>query len=345
MKACVLHGIRDLRYEEIKAPEMSEPDELIVKIMRGGICGSDVHYYLEGGAGATIRVREPIVIGHEGCGIVERIGAGVTGIKEGDMVAIRPARPCRHCYYCENQMPTFCENMRHLGSAALFPHTAGLFSEKVVLRQDQARVVQKMAPEIAAFAEPLAVAYRGVHMLGDVIGRDVLVMGAGPIGALCAVSAKVLGANSVTVVDVRQAPLDIVRKMGIQNICNSKENPGQIEEWKQHKGQFDLFIEASGNAAALYEGMAMLRPQGTISQVGTFSAGHEPHLGLLMPKGLKWHGSFRFYEEFGPAVNALENGLINPLPLLTNSFPAAQCVAAMEEACAPQSAKVQVYFD
>ena len=115
-------------------------------------------------------VREPIVIGHEGCGIVEEVGSGVTGIRKGDMVVLRPARPCFHCRYCENHQYSFCENMRHLGSAATFPHVQGLFAEKVVVHQAQCRVVKNMKPEGGAFGEPLGVAYNGVHSLGDIIG-------------------------------------------------------------------------------------------------------------------------------------------------------------------------------
>ena len=227
MKACVLHAKHDLRYEDIPEPQISEGCEVKVRIQAGGICGSDQHYYLEGGIGTAIVVREPIVIGHEGCGIVEEVGKDVAGIKEGDMVIIRPARPCFRpdCYYCAHHMYSYCENMRHLGSAATFPHVQGLFAEKVVVHSAQCRVVKAMKPEVAAFAEPLGVAFNGVHSLGDVIGKNVLVMGAGPIGLLCAASAKVLGADRVTVVDIRQEPLEIALKLGADEIVNSKDNP------------------------------------------------------------------------------------------------------------------------
>ena len=131
MKACVLHSKGDLRYEDIAEPSIGNSDEVKVKILAGGICGSDQHYFLEGGIGSAIVVREPIVLGHEGCGIVEEIGDNVSGIKVGDMVIIRPARPCFECEYCKKGQYSFCLNMRHLGSAATFPHVQGLFAEKV----------------------------------------------------------------------------------------------------------------------------------------------------------------------------------------------------------------------
>lgn len=346
MKACVLHKKGDLHYEDIQEPELKDQDEVKVKILAGGICGSDQHYYVEGGIGSAIVVREPIVLGHEGCGVVESVGSNVSDIKVGDMVILRPARPCFNCKYCKEGLYSYCLNMRHLGSAATMPHTQGLFAEKVVVHKAQCRVVKNMKPEIAAFAEPLGIAYNGVHRLGEILGKNVLVMGAGPIGCLCAAAAKVLGADKVTVVDIRQKPLDTALQMGADFVCNSKENPEQIEKWCEDKGFFDCAIEATGNGFAATQAMKMVRPEGVISQVGMYGTGHQPtDLGAFMTKGLKWNSVFRFYDEFGACVSALERGLIDPLPLLSASYPAEQIEEAMKAALSPETMKVQIYFN
>lgn len=345
MKACVLHGKGDIRFEDIAEPVIKEACEVKVKILAGGICGSDQHYYTEGGIGTAIVVREPIVMGHEGCGIVEEVGANVKGLKAGDMVILRPARPCFDCEYCRIGKYSYCLNMRHLGSAATFPHVQGLFSEKIVVHEAQCRVVKNMKPEVAAFAEPLGIAYNGVHCLGDVIGKNVLVMGAGPIGCLCAAAAKTLGADRVTVVDIRDQVLDIALKMGADEVCNSKTNPEQIEKWCENKGHFDCCIEATGNGFAAQQAMKMTRPEGVVSQVGMYGSGHQPtDLGAFAVKGLKWNSVFRFYEEFGPCVSALERGLIDPLPLLSASYEAKDIQQAMEAALSPDTMKVQIHF-
>ncbi len=380
MKACVLHGKGDIRFEDIPEPVIKEADEVKVKILAGGICGSDQHYYTEGGIGTAIVVREPIVMGHEGCGIVEEVGANVEGLKAGDMVILRPARPCFDCEYCKVGKYSYCLNMRHLGSAATFPHVQGLFSEKVVVHKAQCRVVKNMKPEVAAFAEPLGIAYNGVHCLGDVIGKNVLVMGAGPIGCLCAAAAKTLGADGVhclgdvigknvlvmgagpigclcaaaaktlgadrvTVVDIRDQVLDIALKMGADEVCNSKSNPEQIEKWCENKGHFDCCIEATGNGFAATQAMKMTRPEGVVSQVGMYGSGHQPtDFGAFAVKGLKWVSVFRFYEEFGPCVSALERGLIDPLPLLSASYEAKDIQKAMDAALSPETMKVQIHF-
>ena len=345
MKACVIHSKGDVRYEDIAEPQIREDVEVKVKILNGGICGSDQHYFLEGGIGSNIVLRESMVLGHEGCGIVEEVGAGVSDIKVGDMVVIRPARPCFNCEYCQIKRFSFCLNMRHLGSAATFPHVQGLFAEKVVLHQAQCRVVHNMKPEVGAFGEPLGVAYNGVHGLGDIMGKNVLVMGAGPIGCLCAAAAKTLGADQVTVIDIRDQVLDVAKQMGADVVCNSLTHPEQIKEWSQNKGFFDCCIEASGNGKAATQAMQMTRPEGAFSQVGMYGTGHQPtDLGAFAVKGLKWHAVFRFYEEFGPAVSALERGLIDPSPLLSAVYPASDIKKAMEAAISPDTMKVQVSF-
>ncbi len=343
MKAVVLHKIHDVRWEERDEPKLEQQDQVIVRMLRGGICGSDMHYYEEGKVGTTIIVKHDFILGHEGVGIVESAGDNVHNAKVGDMVVIRPACACHNCRYCSEGLYSYCLNSTHLGSASTMPHTPGLFADKVRVKDEQIRVVKNISPEIAAFAEPMAVAFNGVRVLGDIVGKDVLVMGGGPIGALCAAAAQVQGAKKVTVVDVRQLPLDICLEMGIDAVVNSKDNPEQIKEWKANKGHFDCAIEASGNAFALVDAMGMVKPEGTISQVGMFPAGKEPSdISAMIVKGLKWLGVFRFYDEFDQAVNALERGYIDPTPLISASYPAAQCEEAIKEAMSPNTSKIQL---
>ncbi len=346
MKAVVLHQKLDMRWEDVPDAKINDPKEVVVKMLAGGICGSDQHYYTQGANGSAIIVREPFIIGHEGCGIVEEVGSEVTKVKKGDMVVMRPARPCFDCYYCRHHMFTYCEHVQHLGSAALFPHTTGLFADYVTVHEEQCGVVHNLTPAVGAFAEPLGIAYSGINALGDIIGKDIVVMGAGPIGCLCIAAAKTVGANSVTAIDVRQEPLEIARKMGADVICNSKDNPEQIEKWAEHKGSFDHGIEATGNGFACASLMRLVRPTGIISQVGMFGLGHEPKdFGQFSVKGLKWHSVFRFYEEFGAVIGALDRGTIDPLPLLSATFPGSECVKAIEAALSPETMKVEMTFN
>ncbi|MCC8189637.1 MAG: L-idonate 5-dehydrogenase [Planctomycetes bacterium] len=342
MQASVLYAAHDLRYQDYPDPVLTEDDELVVDMLRGGICGSDMHYYEEGGIGETIRVVDPIVLGHEGIGRVREVGRAVTHVQPGDTVAIRPARPCFACRFCGERLYTYCENMRHLGSASTRPHTDGLFSDRVLLHRSQAFPVTKVDVRVGAFAEPTGVAFNGVRRLGELYGKHLLVMGAGPIGCLCIAAARLLGAETITAVDVRSEPLAVARRMGADVVCNSREDPDRIEGWKEHKGAFDCLLDASGNGHAVTSGMAMTRPEGVVSQVGMFGATLPTQLGSFVTKGLHWNGVQRFYDEFTAAVRALEEGWIDPLPLLSAEYPVAECDAALKKALAPETSKVQV---
>ena len=132
MKAIVAHGPHDLRIEERPDPGAPGAGEVRLRVQSGGICGSDLHYYHHGGFG-TIRIKEPMILGHEASGIVEELGAGVSGLAIGDRIAINPSRPCENCEYCRRDMRNHCLDMVFSGSAMRFPHVEGMFREVLVV--------------------------------------------------------------------------------------------------------------------------------------------------------------------------------------------------------------------
>ena len=126
MEAIYIHKERDLRIESVETPPLN-PDEIKIKIARGGICGSDLHYYNHGGFG-TNRLKEPMILGHEVSGIVSKIGSDVSGFNVGDLVAVSPSRPCKRCEFCLSGVAMQCSDMKFYGSAMPFPHIHGAFS-------------------------------------------------------------------------------------------------------------------------------------------------------------------------------------------------------------------------
>lgn len=130
MKAIVAHGAKDVRIED-RPEEKPGPGEVRLCLARGGICGSDLHYYNHGGFGA-VRLREPMVLGHEVSAVIEELGEGVEGLKIGGLVAVSPSRPCRTCRFCQEGLHNQCLNMRFYGSAMPFPHIQGAFREVLV---------------------------------------------------------------------------------------------------------------------------------------------------------------------------------------------------------------------
>ena len=158
-RACVLHAQEDVRIEEREVGEVG-PRQVLVRIGAGGVCGSDIHYYWEGGIG-TIRVTEPIILGHEVAGTVEAVGDQVTRVRPGDRVAVCPSQPCGKCKFCLGGDPQHCLEMQFFGSAMRKPHTNGGFRDLMVASESQCEPVgDKVTVGEAACTEPLAV---GVH--------------------------------------------------------------------------------------------------------------------------------------------------------------------------------------
>ena len=133
--ACTLHGALDLRLTPV-APRALGPHDVMLKLGAGGICGSDLHYYQHGRVGAFV-IREPLVPGHEASGVVDAVGSAVTRVKAGDRVAIDPSHPCGQCDYCRGGRMNLCRKMYFLGSASIFPHAQGLFSQAFVMPERQ----------------------------------------------------------------------------------------------------------------------------------------------------------------------------------------------------------------
>ncbi len=153
MKAVVIHAARDLRVEE-REPEAAGAGQVEVAVEAGGICGSDLHYFNHGGFG-TVRVREPMILGHEVAGTIKALGAAVSGLAIGDRVAISPSRPCNICNYCLKGQQNQCLNMRFYGSAMPMPHIQGAFRQRLVAEAWQChKVADGVSINEAAFAEP-----------------------------------------------------------------------------------------------------------------------------------------------------------------------------------------------
>ena len=202
MKSIVIHAAKDLRVEE-RPVETPGPGEVQIRLAAGGICGSDLHYYNHGGFG-TVRLREPMVLGHEVSGYVSALGEGVTHLREGQLVAISPSRPCGACKYCDEAMFNQCLNMRFYGSAMPFPHIQGAFREVLVAHAAQCAPADGLTAGEAAMAEPLAVCLHATKRAGPMLGKSVLVTGCGPIGILSILAARRAGVVEPNVVDVAQ---------------------------------------------------------------------------------------------------------------------------------------------
>jgi L-idonate 5-dehydrogenase len=330
MKAAVIHAPRDLRVEERPEP-LPGPGEVAVRIRVGGICGSDLHYFLHGGFG-TVRLQAPMVLGHEIAGEVSGLGEGVAGLCVGDRVAVNPSRPCGVCRFCLQGAQNQCLDMRFFGSAMRMPHVDGGFRETLVCAAGQAvKLPEGMALERAAFAEPLAVCLHAARQAGPLLGRRVLVTGTGPIGALSILVARLGGAAEVVATDLSDGPLRLASRIGADRVLNTRTDPASLDAYVVGKGYFDVVFEASGAGSALAGALAAARPGATIVQLGLGGDIIVP-MNLLVAKEIALRGTFRFHEEFAQAVEVLGRGAVDVMPLLTETFPLAQAVQAFERA-------------
>ncbi len=344
MHALVIHAPLDLRIEDVATPE-PEANQLLVRIRAGGICGSDLHYFNHGGFGA-IRIREPMVLGHEVSGIVSRAGPGVTDMPAGTRVAISPSRPCGLCQYCQQGHHNHCLDMRYYGSAMRTPHVQGAFRQEIVIDRAQAHVVaDSLSDAEAAMAEPLSVALHAVRRAGPLLGKRVLVTGCGPIGALIVAAARRAGAASIVATDVNALPLESAKKVGADAALNIAETPDALQPYAADKGTFDILFEASGNPAALRGAFDVLKPRAIIVQVGLGGDITLP-INVVVAKEFDLRGAFRFHEEFAVAVELLNKALIDVKPLITGVFPYQESVTAFQTAGdRSKSMKVLITFD
>lgn len=344
MRAVTIHAPNDLRVDDVKTGEIGATD-VKVRIGVGGICGSDLHYYQHGGFGA-VRIREPMILGHEISGTVDAIGAEVSNVAVGDKIAVNPSVPCGECGYCLDGKPNHCLDMRFYGSAMRFPHVQGAFREMLIAKQEQCfPVPANVDLTTAAFAEPLSVCLHAVKRAGSVIGKKVLVTGTGPIGALAVAAARRAGAKDIVATDVMDEPLVAAKQVGADEVINVAKNPERLEAYSANKGTFDIQIEASGNERAVVAGLAALKPRGVLVQLGVGGDVSLP-LGMIVSKEIDIRGTFRFHEEFAWAVDFLSRGLIDASPLLTDVISIDNAQQAFDLAGDRSRAmKVQLSFD
>ncbi|MFC0322133.1 zinc-binding dehydrogenase [Gallibacterium melopsittaci] len=310
------------------------PNDIIVKIIRGGICGSDIHYYNEGGIG-NFSLKHPMILGHEVVGFLE---------DKKQSVAVNPSKPCLHCKFCLSGKSNQCLNMRFFGSAMLNPHVDGGFSQYVVVRDDQVIPYDNKIPsKVMVFAEPLAVGIHAVNQAGSLVGKKVLVTGCGPIGSLLIAACKQAGAVEIVAADIQPSCRDSAMQMGATSTINPLDNH---EEYFADKGYFDVSFEASGAVSAIHFAIDATKATGTIVQIGMAKGDAPIPVTKFLAKELTYKGAFRFTNEFEVAVRWLEQGLINPLPLLSHEFSYKDAEEALQTAGDKSKAiKVQLTFE
>lgn len=342
--ACTLHGARDLRVEPRAARTGAQlgPQEVRLRLGAGGICGSDLHYWQHGRAGAFV-IREPLVPGHEASGVVEAIGVDVTRVKPGDKVAIDPSHPCGACEFCRGGRMNLCRRMFFVGSASVWPHAQGLFAQTFAMHERQLTAVSEVEVTLGeiACAEPLSVGLHAVRRAGEVLGKRVLVTGGGTIGCMTVIAARLAGAAHVTLADVAERPLAMARAVGADETVRSDQAGADALA-----DRFDIAIECAGAPAALLACLSAVERGGRVVQVGTLPEPVPLPANQIMVREIDLVGAFRANGEFDLAVRALRTRRADVRPLISAQLPLARAEEAFELAAdRSRSTKVQLVYE
>lgn len=309
MRAMVLHGPGDFRMETRPVPTPAA-GEVLIRVGLVGICGSDIHYFETGRSGSSV-VQNPVVLGHEFGGSIAAVGEGVRR-RIGERVSVEPGIQCGRCAECLRGSYNHCEHMRFLGAAP----TDGAMQEYVVVPSDHAFAVpDEVSDEAAALIEPLSVALWGLSRAGLKAGESVLIVGAGPIGVLCALVASTKGADHIVILDpIAERRERATAITGFPARARTDGDPMHLE-------RFDVVLECSGSAPGLATATASVRRGGgRVVVVGVGVDRLEVPMQLIQEGEVTVTGSHRYRETWPDAIELIARGRIDVDALVTSHF-------------------------
>lgn len=333
MRAARLHGIRDLRLETLPRPTPGT-GEVLLKVASVGVCGSDVHYYLEGRIGSQV-VTAPIIMGHEFSARVAELGTGVERLDVGQLVAVEPAISCGGCESCQHGHPNLCPDVRFCGT----PPINGVFAEYTVIPAENCfPLPQGLEPAEGAMLEPLGVAIHAVDLAHLRPGHTVAVLGAGPIGLLIAAVAEASGASAIYMTEPlayrRQFALDYVADAALDPYEKGGDVVAEIMRLTGGRG-VDVAFEAAGAPETPQQAAAVTRIGGKVIVAGipaddtmTMNASTVRHKGLTI-KLVR-----RMKHTYPRAIRLVQTGMVDVKSLITHTFPLERIAEAFETVAA-----------
>ena len=320
MKALLLSKYRELAIADVPMPAVGYGDVLI-RVGACGICGSDVHGY-DGSSGRRI---PPIVMGHEAAGRISAVGAGVTGLTDGDRVTFDSTIYCGACRYCKSGEVNLCDNRQVLGVSCGDYSRAGAFAEFVTV---PARVVYKLPDSIsfaeAALLEAVAVAIHAVSLAEISADTSALVVGAGTIGVLILQALRAAGCRRVFVSDVDATRLRMAIDLGAEDVLSASEDT--VEQILRRTGGIgaDVAMEAVGRNETVNAAIASVRKGGSVVLVGNISSEVTLPLQKVVTRQIRLQGSCASAGEYPEAIALLASGAIRVKPLITAIAPLAE---------------------
>jgi L-iditol 2-dehydrogenase len=265
MKAMMLTGIREMEIKEVRDPVLLNPEDVMIRILSVGICGSDIHYYTLGQIGSQ-RVKYPFTVGHESAGEVVETGPGATRIRKGDLIAIEPAMWCGKCDQCLSGRHHTCRNLKFLGCPG---QADGVLSEYIVMPETSCfPLPSNLTPDHGSISEPLAIGIYSVRKAGEIKDAKIGILGFGPIGMSVMLAAKANEAGEVYVTDKIELRLAIASKEKAAWTGNPiNDNVVEIIKQIEPLG-LDIVFECCGQQEAVDQAIDILKPGGRLVIVG-----------------------------------------------------------------------------
>lgn len=329
MHASVLTGVKALAVERVPLPSVAS-DEVLVEIAAVGVCGSDTHYYRHGRIGDFV-VDGPLILGHECSGRIVAVGSEVPESRIGERVAIEPQRNCRRCRECRAGRYNLCPAMEFYAT----PPIDGAFAQYAVIRTEFAHAIpDSMTDEAAALLEPLSVAITTMRKAGVVPGSSILIAGAGPIGIICAQTAKAFGAAEIIVTDLVGERRDRALRYGATRVID----PGETDVATANL-DVNAFVDASGSPRAVFSGIKAVRPAGTAVLVGLGASEMTLPIEHIQNLEITVTGIFRYTDTWPAAIHLVASGQVDLDSLVTGRFDLAHAADALDSDQDPNSLK------
>ncbi|MCF7548793.1 2,3-butanediol dehydrogenase [Pseudonocardia sp. WMMC193] len=314
MRAARFHGPGDIRIDEMPDPQVG-PGQVEIAVDWCGICGTDLHEYLEGPIFIPPKgephpltgVELPVVLGHEFAGVVAAVGAGVSGVSEGDRVAVEPYWVCGTCVACRSGRYNVCRSLGFVGLAG----DQGGFAERCVVDQRWVHPLGDLPTDLGALVEPLAVGYHAVRLSGMRPGGTAVVYGAGPIGLVTTAALKAAGAGRVIVVEPAAARKAKAGPAGADVVIDPVTDDAPAAVLDLTGGGADVAFECAGIDAVLASAIGSVRPGGTVCNVAIW--GHVPSVAVndLVMSEVNLIGSLAYCDDHPSVIELLQSGRVD----------------------------------
>ena len=313
MKQQVMTAPKKIAYRMVEIPKI-KADQVLVKIMQIGICGSDIHVY----HGMHPFTSYPVTQGHEVSAEIVETGENVQGFSVGEKVTIEPQVYCGKCYPCTHGKYNLCENLKVMGF-----QTTGTASEYFAVDASKVtKLPETMTYAQGAMIEPLAVTVHATRQFGDMKGNKVAVLGAGPIGILLAQTCKALGAAETMITDISEYRLQLAKKVGVDYAVNTgRENFGDAMVQCFGSDKADVIYDCAGNDITMGQAIQYARKGSTIILVAVFAKMAMVDLAVLNDHELDLNTTMMYrHEDYVEAIRLVESGKVQLEPLMSQTF-------------------------